>query len=175
MVEFRKAKLEDVQGIIKVCSDGYRNTYPELLPQYYIESTIKEFYNEKRVKNEIINISQEWNGWFVAVEDGEIIGAGGGGFIGEEIAELFVIYLDPHRKREGVGSRLLSVITNDQIERGAKEQWVSVAKDNFMGIPFYEAVGFIYQNERPAYGLPVDEDFKSIRYKRNLTGTLVKK
>lgn len=47
MVEFRKAKLEDVQGIIKVCSDGYRNTYPELLPQYYIESTIKEFYNEK--------------------------------------------------------------------------------------------------------------------------------
>ncbi|EEL84283.1 hypothetical protein bcere0029_60250 [Bacillus cereus AH1272] len=31
MIEYRKARLEDMQGIIKVCSDGYRNTYPGLL------------------------------------------------------------------------------------------------------------------------------------------------
>ncbi len=41
MIEYRKARLEDMQGIIKVCSDGYRNTYPGLLPQQYIESTLQ--------------------------------------------------------------------------------------------------------------------------------------
>jgi len=169
MIEIRKASLEDIQGIIQVCSDGHRNTYPELIPQHHMEKIIKEFYNEERVKKEILNTSQEWNGWFVAIDDvGKVVGAGGGGFIGEEVAELFVLYLDPKRKREGVGTKLLEAITNDQIERGAKEQWVSVAKDNFMGIPFYEAVGFKYQGERPSYELPEDEGFKSLRYKRIL-------
>ncbi|QWG50530.1 GNAT family N-acetyltransferase [Bacillus mycoides] len=175
MIEYRKARVEDIQGIIKVCSDGYRNTYPGLLPQQYIESTIKEFYNDDRVRNEILNISQEWNGWFVASDNGEILGAGGGGFTGKETAELFVIYLNPNRKREGIGTELLSIITNNQIERGAKEQWVSVAKDNDMGIPFYEAVGFKYQDGRPAYGLPVGEGFTSIRYKRELAISLVER
>nr|WP_252188028.1 MULTISPECIES: GNAT family N-acetyltransferase [Bacillus] len=116
---------------------------------------------------------QEWNGWFVASDNGEILGAGG--FTGKATAELFVIYLNPNRKREGIGTELLSIITNDQIERGAKEQWVSVAKDNAMGIPFYEAVGFKYQDERPAYGLPVGEGFTSIRYKRELAISLVER
>lgn len=72
-----------------------------------------------------------------------------------------MLYLDPNRKREGIGGKLLEAITKDQIERGAKEQWVSFFKDNFMGIPFYEAVGFEYQGERPAYEFPEEEGFIS--------------
>ncbi|MBK5431947.1 hypothetical protein JFT89_12170 [Bacillus sp. TH25] len=70
---------------------------------------------------------------------------------------------------------MVYIITNNQIERGEKEQWVSVTKDNDMGIPFYEAVGFKYQDERPAYGLPVSEGFTSIRYKRELAISLVER
>ncbi len=168
MIEIRKANLDDIHGIIEVCSAGYSNTYPDLLPQQYIEKIIDDFYNEERVEKEILNTSQAWNGWFVAVDDGKIVGAGGGGFAGEEVAELYVLYLDPKRKREGIGRKLLETITNDQMERGAKEQWVSVAKGNFMGIPFYEAVGFKYQYEQPTYGLPQDEGFMSLRYMRSL-------
>ena len=97
-----------------------------------------------------------------------ILVTGGAGFIGETIAELFVLYLDPHRKREGIGSCLLERITEDQINRGAKEQWVSVAKGNTAAIRFYEAVGFRYQEERPAYSLPEEEGFSSLRYRRAL-------
>ncbi|MDV2581585.1 GNAT family N-acetyltransferase [Alkalibacillus haloalkaliphilus] len=167
MIEIRKARLEDVDGIIKVCSDGHRKTYPELLPNHHIENIIKEFYNEERIKKEITDITQDWNGWFIAVDYEKVVGAAGGGFIDREVSELFVIYLDPERKREGIGSKLLEAVTKDQIERGAKEQWMSVAKDNFMGIPFYEAVGFKYQGERPSYELP-EEGYKSLRYKRKL-------
>ncbi|WP_117161689.1 GNAT family N-acetyltransferase [Paraliobacillus sp. X-1268] len=168
MIKIRKAILEDIGGIIKVCSEGHRNTYPELLPQHHIEKIIKEFYNEERIKKEITNITEEWNGWFVAIDNGTVLGAAGGGFIDSGVSELFVIYLDPERKREGIGSKLLEAVTKDQIERGAKIQWVSVAKDNFMGIPFYEAIGFKYQGERPSYELPAEEGYKALRYKREL-------
>ena len=32
MIKIRKAGLDDVAGIIRVCSEGYRATYPGLLP-----------------------------------------------------------------------------------------------------------------------------------------------
>lgn len=116
--------------------------------------------------DEIHNLSQSWNGWFVAEEDGEIIGAGGDGFTGERVAELFVLYLDPLRKRESIGSRLLEVITRDQINRGAEEQWVSVSKGNEMGVPFYEACGFELQGERPMHGVPEESGLLVLRYRR---------
>lgn len=168
MVEIRKAVFEDARGISKVCSAGYRKTYPELLAESQIEGVIREFYNEERIQKEITEVGQEWNGWFVAVDGGLVVGAGGGGFTGKESAELFVLYLDPDRKREGIGSKLLLAITEDQLARGAKEQWVSVAKGNMMGIPFYEAVGFDFQEEHPSYGGLEEEGNRSLRYKRKL-------
>ncbi len=175
MIEIRKANLEDVRGIIQVCSEGHKKTYPGLIPDYHIEKMIKEFYNEDRITKEILNISQGWNGWFVAIDNGEVVGAGGGGFIDEEVAELFVLYLNPNRKREGIGSQILKAVTDDQIERGAKEQWVSVTKDNSIGIPFYEATGFKFQSERPSYELPEGDGFISLRYKRILDDCLVER
>lgn len=52
------ATINDVQGIIKVCSDGYHVTYKDILPEKYITQIIKEFYNEQRVSNEITHIDQ---------------------------------------------------------------------------------------------------------------------
>ena len=79
-----------------------------------------------------------------------------------------MLYLNPIRKREGIGSKLLAAITNYQINKGAIEQWVSVAKDNQMAIPFYESVGFEYISEQPSYDLPEEEGFVSLRYRRSL-------
>ncbi|WP_019241028.1 MULTISPECIES: GNAT family N-acetyltransferase [Bacillus] len=168
MIQIRHADLEDVKGIIKVCSDGQRVTYKDLIAANHLEKVIEDFYNEGRITNEIIHTNQEWNGWFVAIEGGNIVGAGGGGFTEKSVSELFVLYVDPDRKREGIGSQLLEAITKDQMERGANEQWVSVTKDNFMGIKFYEKVGFNYCGERPAYELPEEAAYVSLRYKREL-------
>ncbi|MCE5041883.1 GNAT family N-acetyltransferase [Mammaliicoccus sciuri] len=167
-MEYRMATINDVQGIIKVCSDGYHVTYKDILPEKYITQIINEFYNEQRVSKEITNIDQYWNGWFVAEDNGQIVGAGGGGFREPHISELYVLYLDPTRKREGIGSCLLNIITDDQIRRGAREQWVSVSKGNHTGIPFYEAKGFKYQYEKPMYTLPENENYISLKYKRQL-------
>lgn len=61
MILVRKATENDIEGIIEVCSNGYRVTYKDLLPQKYIEKIISEFYYEDRIRNEIFEISDSWN------------------------------------------------------------------------------------------------------------------
>jgi ribosomal protein S18 acetylase RimI-like enzyme len=79
---------------------------------------------------------------------------------------LFVIYLDPTRRNEGIGSKLLDAVTKQQKdEYGAKVQWVSVQKGNMKGIPFYQAKGFKFQYEKIDPHYPV---FVKLRHSRNI-------
>ncbi|MGX6444862.1 GNAT family N-acetyltransferase [Neobacillus sp. K501] len=169
MIHIRKADPTHVQGIANVCSAGYRATYSETHTKEYIERMIKEFYNMERIVSEVTNTSREWGGYFVAVENNEVIGAGGGGMIAANTAEIFVLYLDPDRRNEGIGTKLLEVITNQQKEEfQATEQWVSVQKGNHKGIPFYEAKGFVFKQEQRGFGNAGDENYTSLRYFRHI-------
>ncbi|MFP7479496.1 GNAT family N-acetyltransferase [Terribacillus saccharophilus] len=157
MIKIMKANESHVEGIARVCTEGYWATYGDTHSKEWIERVIKDFYNHERILKEVTISNRDWGGYFVAVEEGKVIGAAGGGMIGDEVGELFVIYLDPTRRKEGIGTKLLDAITKQQKEEyGAKEQWVSVQKGNRKGIPFYEAKGFKFQYDKadpeyPAY------------------------
>jgi GNAT superfamily N-acetyltransferase len=169
MIHICNANLKHIPGISKVCSDGYRTTYSETLTKEYIERIIKEFYNPERLLNEVTTTSREWGGYFVAVENDEVIGAGGGGMITDTAGEVFVLYLDPKRRNEGIGTKLLAAITKQQKEEfKANEQWVSVQKGNIKGIPFYEAKGFIYKYEQNGFENLEGENYQSLRYYRQI-------
>jgi len=167
MIEIRKAGTEHVAGICRVCSEAYRVTYKELYTPEFIEQQISEWYTPERVAKEVSE-SPGFDGYWVALDDGKVIGATGGAFQSQDVSAIYVLYLDPNRKREGVGSQLVKALTDDQMKRGAKEQWVSVAKGNEMGIPFYEDIGFQLQSEAPLYGVPEELGLVSLRYKRQI-------
>ncbi len=167
MITIQKAMEQHIKGIISVCSEGYRDTYSESHAPEYIERIVRDFYNEDRIRGELMPAAG-WDGWFVAIEEGKIVGAGGGGMISGNEAELFVLYLDPARRREGIGTLLLDAITLEQKNRGADFQWVSVFKGNYKGIPFYEAKGFVKHEIRDSYGNSYGENYESIRYRRAL-------
>lgn len=169
MIKIRKATAADVGGICRVCTAGWRDTYTGLLPAPYIEQVIAEFYNPARVAAEVAD-PQGWDGWWVAVERGRVVGAGGGGLPAPGTGELFVLYVDPARRGEGIGTRLLAAITQEELAQGAREQWVSVARGNCKGIPFYEARGFRPYPEQPIYGSCPEDGVISIRYQRALDG-----
>jgi hypothetical protein len=57
----RKAILSDVDPIRRICSAGYRATYPGLLSQAEIEATIAEWYSLERITADVIN-PEGWNG-----------------------------------------------------------------------------------------------------------------
>lgn len=170
MIQIHIANQNHVQGIVKVCSEGYQATYTETHSKEYIDRIIKEFYNPERVLSEVTNTNRNWGGYFVAVEDNQVIGAGGGGMISDTAGEIFVLYLAPNRRNEGIGTKLLNAITKQQKEKyHAIEQYVSVAKGNVKGIPFYEAKGFAYKNEQMGYGNTENENYISLRYYRKLS------
>ncbi|BAB04185.1 GNAT family N-acetyltransferase [Halalkalibacterium halodurans] len=167
MITIEPAKKQHVEGIVRVCSEGYRQTYRETYSTEYMERVIREFYDYERIEKEL-KVSQEWGGWFVAIDDGQVIGAGAGGLTADHVGEIFVLYMDPVRRGEGVGTELLEAITAQQKEFGAMEQWVSVAKGNEKGIPFYEAKGFICIDEKKSYATTEEEAYTSLRYKRSI-------
>ena len=164
-VIIRKAIPGDEQGIVDVCVAGQWNTYKHLYSPQYIEQIIHKFYTIPRIQKEIIETNRDWNGYYVAVLDNRIIGAIGGGVDEEGIAEVYVLYLDPTKRTQGVGTMLLNYLTIVQRKKyRAYEQWVSVTKGNKLGIPFYVARGFIYQSETQETG----DEVASLRYKRGI-------
>lgn len=161
MIQIIKANASHVSGIAAVCTAGWRVTYANLHSPAYIEEVIKNYYNHERILSEVTYSDATWTGYYVALEGQKVVGAAGGGMLDAVTGELFVLYLDPQRRGEGIGSRLLEVITQALKDLGAKQQWVSVAKDNQLAIPFYEARNFIYQFPKP-------DNPKVLRYLRNL-------
>jgi GNAT superfamily N-acetyltransferase len=125
----RRAETRDADGIARVCATGWRDTYRELKEPERIEAVIAEYYAPERIRREIA-IPEGWDGWIVAVEDDTVIGAGGGGMTEPGVGEVFVLYLDPTRRGEGIGTLILDAITEQQRAQGAREQWVSVEPEN---------------------------------------------
>ncbi|SES36842.1 GNAT family N-acetyltransferase [Psychrobacillus sp. OK032] len=163
----RQAIPGDEQGIVDICVTAQWNTYKELYTTEYIERIIEKYYTTARIQDEIISTSREWNGYYVAVLNDQIVGAIGGGVDEEGVAEIYVLYLDPVKRGQGIGTKLLNYFTEIQrIQYKAKEQWVSAAKGNDLGIPFYEARGFIFQMEEQAYESTGDDNISSLRYHR---------
>lgn len=162
----RKAELADAHGIARVCAAGWRDTYRGIYEPERIEAAITEYYTPERIRGEI-TAPRDWDGWIVAVDEGTVVGAGGGGLIEPGVGEVFVLYLDPARRREGIGSLLLDAISDQQRARGAHEQWVSVDPGNAKGLPFYLARGFQVRGERPAWG-DTTEGRNSLRLARAL-------
>lgn len=165
MVKISKAEPQHVDGIVSVCSKGNRTTYADVYPSPYIEEIIQQFYTKERILDEVTHTGKEWGGYIVAVDRGQVIGACGGGMIDEEACELYVMYLDPSRKKEGIGTKLLEDFTKQQKEGyGAKKMWVSVQEGNDQGIPFYEAKGFVFSHRQKGYGSKEAEKYTSLRY-----------
>ena len=165
----RQATAKDTKMVTTVLVTSQWFTYMHLYSKRYIQNLIDLYYNEERIKDELTSINEKWNGYFVAEQEGKIIGVIGGGMITKTAGEIYVFYMDPNYRGLGVGTRLLNFFTKVQkYSYGANEQWVAVAKGNHFGIPFYEARGFIFQHEEFAYGTSADDRDIARKYKRQI-------
>lgn len=167
MVDIKRASEEHIEGISRVCCEGCLDTYQGIRSIENIKRNNQRFYNYGRLFGELSE-GDGWDGYIVAVDGREVVGAIGGGMIDKDKSEVFVLYLDPDRRGEGIGTKLLKFLSDIQREKGAIEQWVSVQEGNMKGIPFYEARGFSKVTEKLAYSNTEDESYISIRYSRKI-------
>ncbi|WP_308818073.1 GNAT family N-acetyltransferase [Pseudonocardia alni] len=164
----RPATPSDAPGIADVCTRAYRATYRDLLPETFVEDVIDRFYGETRVRSETVPAPPHWLGYVVAEETGTVVGAAGGAVTGVGVGELYVLYLDPGRRGEGIGTRLLDHVTGQLRAHGATEMWVSVAEGNDLGVPFYRARGFVERDRVPMHTSAADDDLWSLRMHRGI-------
>jgi ribosomal protein S18 acetylase RimI-like enzyme len=164
MVQIIRAGPQHVNGISDVCIRANYHTYGTLYDDDYIKEIIETFYTVETISKEITYVNRSWNGWYVAIDESQVVGAICGGIEGDD-AEIYALYLDPNRIGEGLGSKLLEQLTQVQKEHGARKQWVSVAKGNTLGIAFYEAKGFQFQFEEPDEGR---DCYLSLRFMRQI-------
>ncbi|MET3658795.1 MULTISPECIES: GNAT family N-acetyltransferase [Sporosarcina] len=169
-ITIRRAARNDAAAITDILITSQWFTYDKLYSKDYITKLIDQYYSVQRIEQEIVSINEQWHGYFIAESNGKIVGAIGGGMTSKTAGEVYVFYLDPLMRGMGIGTRLLDFFTKIQkYTYGANEQWVSVAKGNHYGIPFYEARGFIFQHEELAYGTSKEDQDISLKYKRDIT------
>lgn len=134
-----------------LCSEEYRN------------KNVEFWYHPERISKDI----RDGIYTHVALVESGVVGAIGGGMTGPQAGEIYVLYVDDAYRYKGIGRLLLEALTQQQLESGAVEQWVSVQEGNYRGIPFYEARGFKLQ-EKKSRVTETGATLVSLRYWRSL-------
>jgi len=70
-------------------------------------------------------------------------------------AELLLLYVDPQHKREGVGRELLTWLESGFKARDIRRYRVAVRSQLGEAKAFYQAVGFVFEQELPTLGEPM--------------------
>jgi GNAT superfamily N-acetyltransferase len=149
--DVRLARVGEEGQICGVCREGFAASSDGLLSPESIEARAGLYYDPVRVRREIETAGEtsRWQGYVVAVTDaGEVLGAAGGG-MAEGVGEVYVLYLRMPLRGLGIGTALLDFVTEKHRAEGATEQWVSVTEGNDLGIPFYQARGFVFRERVP--------------------------
>lgn len=150
-MKIRKADLTDLKMIQAICTKGQYDTYSDHQTTEYLDRVVEEFYNTQRLENEL-KTADDYGTWYVAVDsENEVIGTLIGGKKDDEISEIYALYVDIKRKREGAGSALVKHFKEVSKKLGSKGVWVSVNSKNTPAIGFYKAVGFEYKFTRESY------------------------
>jgi putative acetyltransferase len=130
MLTIRKARQEDKEAIWRVHGKAIRETcashYPPEVIQIWAEGLRPEKY-EKAIE------SYEF---FVAEEDGVIIGFGE---LGQTVGEIQGLYVSPDVKARGVGWKLLSTLEERARAYGLESLRLT---SSLNAVSFYERAGF---------------------------------
>ncbi|MFW6193847.1 MAG: ribosomal protein S18-alanine N-acetyltransferase, partial [Gemmatimonadota bacterium] len=93
----------------------------------------------------------------VADRGGEVAGYAAVWFAADE-AELGDIAVDPDRRREGIGSRLVREVVAEARRRGVQQIFLQVRESNRGALRLYESAGFRRVGRRAGYYRSPSED-----------------
>ena len=95
-------------------------------------------------------LSQPGRSWWVAHDQGRVIGFAGGYLAGADF-EVEEVVCDAQRRREGIASRLVSRVAYDAQMLGASTCSLEVDEKNAPARGLYDRLGFAEEGRRPGY------------------------
>ncbi|MDY2777550.1 MAG: tRNA (adenosine(37)-N6)-threonylcarbamoyltransferase complex transferase subunit TsaD [Collinsella sp.] len=88
--------------------------------------------------------------WWVAHDDGELVGVAGGMIVDKDV-EILDVVVSPERRREGIARKLLSHVTYDAQMLGCATSSLEVEAGNDAAIALYGSLGFSIGGRRRDY------------------------
>lgn len=136
----RKLKEEDAQAVSELIISTIRisNTRdyaPELMEEL-IKTQTPEHVLERA----------SWTHFYVAEEDGQIIGCGAiGPYWGkQDESSLFSIFVRPDRQGKGIGKAIVEALEKDEFALRARRIEIPAS---ITGLPFYRKLGYGFKND----------------------------
>ena len=162
MVTVEVADTGHTDGICRVGTVSWRDAYSDVLPADYVEANVGARYDADRITGEIDggDGADGIGRWLVALDPEPDESEAGGstadsagasesvvGTVRDDrpepsVGEVSGLYVHPDWQGVGVGSRLLSAVTERQHEDGVVEQHTYAFADNDAAIGFYQSKGF---------------------------------
>lgn len=135
---FRKMRAEDLDRVVEIENRAFPTPWSRSSFEAELKSNSKAHY-------------------LVACEGEEVVGYIGAWFIFEE-AHITNIAVDPHRRRRGIGDRLLTEFIEYCRSRSIKRMTLEVRKSNEVAIRLYKKHSFRTLGVRKGYYTDTGED-----------------
>lgn len=133
----RDATAADIPGIRRVAERAWRSDYA--LTRETAEAAVRDWYGDERMRDEVDSDDSP----VVVADDGDGVVGFAHGVVSptEGFGTVLRLYVDPERRREGVGSALLEAIETRLAEDCHRLQ-ATVLSANEAGRAFYRAAGY---------------------------------
>lgn len=139
----------DAVDLARVHVEAWRETYPGLLPQAYLErmsmAAHARRWRARLLHSGEVTLAAETADGLVGYCSGDW--SRWGGRAGE--AEISTLYVLRRAQRSGLGRRLLTSTARALAARGATSLIIWVLRDNAGARRFYERLGGVCEGERP--------------------------
>mgnify|MGYP001668327436 CR=1 FL=1 len=138
MLSIRRFKKEDA----KVVSDLIVKTLLITNAVDYGREYMQE-YCENMTVEKVLECDRDTH-FYVAVEDGKIVGCAGIGLNTQntEVSELHKLFIDPEYQGRGIGKNILSVLEKDEYALNSKK---ITGTSSITAVDFYEKMGYGYK------------------------------
>lgn len=129
---------ETCEMIVRACKNSEYSAFYPPLPQFFTPS-----YEELKRRSERYH-------FYVAKEDGKIIGCGGIGAYWNSTTEswIFTVAVDLDYQKKGIGRKIMAFLEEDEYAKRASRIEIHAA---ISAIPFYRKLGYEHKNGQLHY------------------------
>lgn len=164
----RAADLDDASRIASISVMSWRAAYAGIVP----DDALRDLDVDERA-DRWTRILADGSGTVLVWDDGQVRGFLSGGPCRDDDAggdlEVYALYVEPDRWRDGIGSALMAAFLSDERTDGVRTARLWVLEANAHGRAFYERCGYVRDGASKSFAIGAAV-LPEVRYARALSG-----
>ncbi len=134
----RQGSTKDSSTLIKLMELSYQELFPKVKDLSHLSDTVKRYYSKETPLWLVEDITQPNH----PTIGGLWLGSAVDQVSGQRYAHIFLIYIDPAHRRQGIAKRLIAIAQNWGQQRGDRLLGLQVFTNNQPALNLYQSLGF---------------------------------